>query len=459
MTSIRYRSRQSGDNAVKVLRAMEARQLRLWHRVCSALLEDRYAALQLTSYLRRRTTALGVVPTAPQLEQYLRVYAADGAIHDAERYAAAIRRFGAPLERGRGEQQRPRQHVSPVLGPCLNSHPRPLGKRSVNAHDWTAALSVAAYDTAVDAKSLVRLFMRTRPPTAEFRSGLVSHTTNPRAAAAPGVGARLHLLDEARALGDAVRRARTRGGAAGDDADAAEAFALLEAYAARPSSFSSPSPSSSQSPYRTDLKTAVPLRVLTGTIHALMRAILRPDLIFRLWDAMGPLYAVRPSLETLRIILDATQLPHLLDDSIPGQLALLTLENPFRARLRLESESKFSPKPEPGGAGRGDQRTGPGAVPLGPRLPAHPETGGPPPFIVLDDLFLLPPALSTKRKSSPPATSRGRRASAAPFPELSVLRERDRAVDPFTRPERRHAAACALVERYQCRTRMSRWWT
>ncbi|KAF8192726.1 hypothetical protein K438DRAFT_855441 [Mycena galopus ATCC 62051] len=489
MTSIRYRSRQSGDNAVKVLRAMEARQLRLWHRVCSALLEDRYAALQLTSYLRRRMTALGVVPTAPQLEQYLRVYAADGAIHDAERYAAAIRRLGAPPDRASAAansnnrantflvRTQPdtasafdfllgltmKSTKQPFLVPRPTSHPRPLlGKRSVNAHDWTAALSVAAHDTAIDAKSLVRLLMRTRPPTAEFRSGLVSHTVLIRGL----------LLRREWELAYTYWTKLARSGmrldehalAAGLQATTlsqrpAEAFALLEAYAARPS------PSSSASPYRNHLKTAVPLRVSTGTINALMRAlraILRPDLIFRLWDAMGPLYAVRPSPETLRILLDAAQLPHLLDDSIPGQLALLALKNPFRARdPGLDPNPKSTPSrsrgelvaeisaqaqaPYRSGVWRGRPaaetaaRVFAQAVLGAPerahiaRLPApahavraHPETGGPPALIAFDDLF---PPNATKRASSPATPFRGRRlsasASAAPFPELLVLRERD----------------------------------
>ncbi|KAF7373590.1 hypothetical protein MSAN_00569400 [Mycena sanguinolenta] len=352
MTSIRHRSDQTGENAVKILRAMEARQLQLWPRICSALLEDRYAALQLTKYLRRRMTALGVVPTAAHLEQYLRVYAADGAIHDAERYAAAIRRLGAQPEEASAVADRnnrantflvrsqpdtasafeflvgltKKSTRQPFVPRRASTHPRHLlGKRSVDVHDWTSALSVAAHDTAVDAKNLIRLFTRARPTTAEFRPTAVTHTVLIRGL----------LLRREWELAYVYWTKLVRSGlpvdehalAAGLQATVlslrpAEAFTLLEMYAAR---------TDTQLPSFYRLRQ--PLRVTAGTINLFMTSlhdILRPDLVFRLWDAMEKLYNVRPSPETLRIMLDAAQLPHLLDDSISGQIAHLALKNPFR---------------------------------------------------------------------------------------------------------------------------------
>ncbi|KAJ7353213.1 hypothetical protein DFH08DRAFT_739055 [Mycena albidolilacea] len=352
MTSIPHRSHETGENAVKILRAMEARQLRLWPRICSALLEDRYAALQLTAYLRRRMTALGVVPTAAQLEQYLRVYAADGAIHDAERYAAAIRNLGAPPEKASAAANRNnRAHTllvrsqpdtasafefllqlsgkstrQPFVPRRPSTHPRHLlGKRSLDVYDWTAALSVAAQDTTVDAKSLIRLFMRARPTTAEFRPTAATHTVLIRGL----------LLRQEWELAYVYWTKLARSGTPIDEPALvaglqamtlslrpAEAFTLLELHGAR-----------ADAPLPSLYRLRPPLRVTARTINVLMSSlhrILRPDLVFRLWDAMHDLYLVQPSPETLRIMLDAAQLPHLLDDSIAGQIALLALKNPFR---------------------------------------------------------------------------------------------------------------------------------
>ncbi|KAJ7701508.1 hypothetical protein B0H17DRAFT_924330 [Mycena rosella] len=358
MTAIRHRSSETGENAVKVLRAMETRQLHLWPRTCSKLLEDRYAALQLTAYLRRRTTALGVVPSASQLEAYLRVYAANGAIHDARAYAAAIRGFrrtegtaeeqasahahsvnraGTLLVRSQPDSASAFQFLTGLVAkttregpfrprPHPSTHPRALlGKRGVDIYDWTAALSVAAHDRTVDAKSLLRLFRRTRPPAAEFRATAASRTVLIRG---------LLLRREWELAYTVWTRLATSGLPIDEPALAAglqaatlarrpaEAFALLEKYAARPGAL----PSATYRLLR-------PVRITTGLVNALMTAlhrILRPDLVFRLWDAMDALYGVRPSPETLRILLAAAQLPHTLDDSFHGQIALLALKNPFR---------------------------------------------------------------------------------------------------------------------------------
>ncbi|KAK7055465.1 hypothetical protein R3P38DRAFT_3253522 [Favolaschia claudopus] len=352
MTAIRDRSPQTGENTVKVLRAMEARQLRLWPRIFSVLLEDRYAALQLTSYLRRRSTAMGVVPTAAQLEQYLRVYAADGAIHDAQRYAAAIRNLGAPPDQASiAASRNNRANTSlvraqpdaisafdflvglakqstrrPFVPRRPSTHPRHLlGKRNVDVYDWTAALSVAAQDAAVDAQSLVRLFVRALPTTAEYRPTAATHTVLIRGL----------LLRQEWEMAYIYWTRLMRSGITIDEHaleaglqattlsfHPAEAFSLLEVYAAR-----------ADAPLAFPHRTRRPLRLTTGMMNVFMSSlhrILRPDLIFRLWDSMGELYNLRPSPETLRILLDAAQLPHLLDDSFAGQIALLASKNPFR---------------------------------------------------------------------------------------------------------------------------------
>ncbi|KAF8160127.1 hypothetical protein K438DRAFT_2025875 [Mycena galopus ATCC 62051] len=161
-----------------------------------------------------------------------------------------------------------------------------------------------------------------------------------------------------------------------------------------PSSSLSPSPSSSftspsASPYRTHLKTAVPLRVSTGTSTALMRAlraILRPDLVCLFWDTMGPLYAPAPRRPT--------------SSSTPCRSHNSSTTHPHRSRRELVAEiSAQAQVPYRSGVWRGTPaaetvvRVSAQAMLGAPerahiaRLPtpahtvrAHPETGLPPPL-------------------------------------------------------------------------------
>ncbi|KAJ7607377.1 hypothetical protein FB45DRAFT_948181 [Roridomyces roridus] len=355
MTSIQVPSSQTGRNAVRVLASMEARQLTLRGSTCSALLHDRHAALQLTSYLRRRQTRLGILPTASQLEEYLRIYAADGAIHDAQRYADAIRELrrgpksdqeasaianranrrntflvrsqpdsasafhfllGLAAKSGRDRPFFPRKRPS--------IHPRGLlGKRFVDLYDWSSALAVSANDKNINAKHLVKLFRYSRPRAAEFRLTAAAYTILIRGLLSRQAWelAYIHWTKLARsglpidepALAVGIEATVLSG-------RPAEAFLLLEMHAAPLSSF-----------FRLHRRVKVTTRLINSFMVCLSR-ILRPDLVFRLWDAMEDLYHLHPSPETLRIVLEAAQLPHTLDDSFSGQLALLALKNPFRGQ-------------------------------------------------------------------------------------------------------------------------------
>ncbi|KAJ7454896.1 hypothetical protein B0H11DRAFT_2067952 [Mycena galericulata] len=469
MTSIRQRSQQTGENAVKILRAMEARQLKLWPRTCSALLEDRYATLQLTGYLRRRTTSLGVVPTALHLESYLRVYAAQGAIHDAKRYADAIRnlrrgpapddeasahanrvnRAGGHLVRSQPDSASAFQFLLELTAKTTRDrpffprarqsiHPRALlGKRSTDVYDWSTAVSVAVNDRNVDAKNLIRLFMRSRPATAEFRVTAASHTILIRGL----------LLRQAWELAYVYWKKLTRSGLPIDEAALAaglqattlsgrpaEAFALLELHAAR-----------ADAALVAEYRLRRPVRISIRTINMFMASlhrILRPDLVFRLWDAMEQLYSMRPSLETLRIMLEAAQFPHTLDDSFAGQIALLASKNPFRhapvppaTRAALAgSLTAQAAAPYRSGVWRGRPATetasqiflqaalgAPERLHLADLAPpayavrAHAETDSAAPTLRLglaSPRFVLPPDLLTP-------------AGRARFPELAALRDRD----------------------------------
>ncbi|KAJ7756287.1 hypothetical protein B0H16DRAFT_1689985 [Mycena metata] len=366
MTSTRQRSRQTGRNAVTVLRTMEARQLRLSPRTCSALLADRYTTHGLTEVLRRRQMHLGVVPTASHFESYLRVYATDGAIHDAHRYAKAIRDLRRPYYDGRGTEEDAADQAELVarsdtllvrsqpdsasafeflvrlaekshkveksdrlrhLAPRRpNTHPRAVyGKRAVDSYDWASAFAVTVRDLTIPSYALHDLFMRARPVSSEMRHTVATHTMLIRGfllrhawelayhAWTRLVRSGLHIDEMALAAGIQALVLSSR---------PEQAFSTLEMHTAR-----------SRAELSTQYRHLRPLRATTALINLFMNSlhrILRPDLIFRLWDAMEELYDVRPSAETLRIVLEAAQFPHILDDSFAGQFALLALKNPFR---------------------------------------------------------------------------------------------------------------------------------
>ncbi|KAJ7161015.1 hypothetical protein C8R46DRAFT_1038197 [Mycena filopes] len=182
-------------------------------------------------------------------------------------------------------------------------HPRAVdGKRTVDSYDWASAFAVAVDDLTIPARALHELVMRARPAWG------MAHYAWTRL-----VRTGLRIDDMALAVGMQALTLSSR---------PEEAFRTLEIYTAR-----------SRAKFSTQYRHLRPLRVTTAIINIFMNSlhrILRPDLVFRLWDAMEVLYNVRPSAETLRIMLGAAQFPHTLDDSFAGQFALLALKNPFR---------------------------------------------------------------------------------------------------------------------------------
>ncbi|KAJ7057995.1 hypothetical protein C8F01DRAFT_1149092 [Mycena amicta] len=352
MTSIH--SPQSRLFALQLLEAMEARQIRLWARTCTALLSDRHATLKLASYLQKRGERLGEAPTASQLQIYLRISAAKRSLVDSRRYFKAIR-MGMPaadhlspvkrdirahrinkaqteLVRSQPDFQSAFKYLHEVVieaasrekpfGRIPFNHPRHLlGKRAVDILDWNAAFSVGVTDPKISQRRLVRIFNKLRPPYAEFLATAATHKLLLR-----GLLLRkewqlaydhwLLFLRTGQPLSEGLFAAGLR--ATTLSGRAHETIALLELYARREAV-----------PLRSYIK---PTASLVNLIMSCLVEILRPDLVFCLWDTMEQLYQVRPSAGTLRIMLRAAQLPHLLDDSFSGQLALLASKNPFRSR-------------------------------------------------------------------------------------------------------------------------------
>ncbi|CAK5271095.1 unnamed protein product [Mycena citricolor] len=332
MASIPQRSHDMGGKTVRILQAMEARQLKLWPKTYKALLEDRYVALRLTSYLRRQQTQLGIVPDAAQLESYLRIYAQDGAIHHVGQYAKAVRGHRAEHDANvMVLQNKPSSASAFQFLANLAQKQLPdrqlltIRKKAVDAADFTAALSVAARDPRIDTRRFKRLFQQRRPKAAEFQPTLAMHTVFIQGLLDRREWRQAYMhwtkvtwsgltVDEV-ALGVGLQAATLSG-------QPGEAFALLELHAAR-----------ADAAFPATHQSRKPVHVSIGLVNIFMRSlhsILRPDLVFRLWDWMDSLYYLRPSPETLRIMLAAAELPYVLDDSVKGQIAHLALRNPFR---------------------------------------------------------------------------------------------------------------------------------
>jgi hypothetical protein len=106
LTCNRVRSTESANTVVAILKTMRSRQLTLDSLTYEALLNDRFVTLQLTKHLREQMIQEGVVPSASHLEAYLRVFAKNGVIHDAQQYHEAIhaRHASAPDARNGARQ-------------------------------------------------------------------------------------------------------------------------------------------------------------------------------------------------------------------------------------------------------------------------------------------------------------------------------------------------------------------
>nr|GAT45925.1 predicted protein [Mycena chlorophos] len=356
-------SPQSRVFAVQILTAMEQRSIRLWDRTATAMMSDHHSTLKLAPYLRRRAWRVQTPHTASQLLVLLRNAAFHRNLRLAEKYFHAIRgsmpaadKLSAvkrdirahrintartQLIRSRRTFNQAARYLNLVLleratreKPFVRvpfNHPRNLlGKRAVDIRDWNAVFAIGAADhRTVTPRRMVGVFKRMRAPFIEHLATAATYRILIRgllerdeleaayefwiAFLQTGQPLTASLFAEG-LLATALTR-RTH-----------EVVALLELYG-RKGSLS----------LRSTVKLTPPL------INVVMSAfveILRPDLVFRLWDSMEALYQLRPSPGTLRILLRAAQLPHLLDDSFSGQMALLASKNPFRRRPTNDEDRK-----------------------------------------------------------------------------------------------------------------------
>ena len=360
LSSVPYRSVDNAKNVVAVLKAMEARQLKLRSATYDALLNDRFVTLQLTKFLQARMIQEGFVPTASHLEAYLRVFANNGAIHDAQKYHEAIHSTLTPM----GEHEDEPVHVSKnphyrantlLLGahddrasafnflrilmeqgttPSTKEGPtslslsrrrevRFLHKPKSDIYDQTAALHVAAKDLSTSTGRLIQLFLKLKRPTIATHTVLIRGLLFRKKFAIAEIFwsklVKTGLGIDKEALTTGVQTL-TRNG------KPHEAFVLLEKYALKPTIDDSSSETSILHP---------PVAITTISMNEFLvslKRISRPDAVLRFWDYMGVLYETEPNTETLSILLQSARLACRMDDTISGAFAEMKLINPFRRR-------------------------------------------------------------------------------------------------------------------------------
>ena len=338
------RSTESADLVVQILTAMDGRQLKLRADTYRLLINDRFITVQLTKHLRSRMTHEGVVPNARHLESYLRVFAKGGAIHEAQTYFDAIRKNkeAVPVDDPQStvalsgfKDRSSAFEFLEGLAPDMRQYPRPvdpylfhIDKRRLDAHNYTASLAVVARDPEMDVQLLIRMFRRMLTMRGSaVRPTIVSYTVVIR-----GLLYRKSIKNAER-LWNELQRGRfvldrpaltvgletlTYAG------KPHEAFELLERHASR---------GAQEVPSLFARGALVDIHVLNAFMGALTK-MKRPDVVFKLWDYMGELYAVYPTCETLSVVLEAARIACQLDDTLHGALSHLSLCNPFRRPVR-----------------------------------------------------------------------------------------------------------------------------
>ncbi|TRM63270.1 hypothetical protein BD626DRAFT_35875 [Schizophyllum amplum] len=353
-------SEDAARSAVRVLRAMDDRGVKLRPEMYDTLLRNRFVTLELTKYLHDRMVREGHVPTQAQLESFLRVFAHQGAIHDRATYEKTVKPLLTQNRRALRHSPQPAlinlasqdtgvhafaylkklvdkdQHKQTVNIAHLRQdlirrhphvdHPRP------GAAEATTVLQALARDRTVGTQQLMRAYTSLRhmhplrQETLATRTALITALLHRRAYATALQFAqrllRAGLPLDARAL-SAVLQAHALAG------QPHTALDVLEAHAARQTAAL---PALHPSPRR-------PVRVTTAAMNGFLAALLaagRPDVLFQLTDAMEALYDVRPDTRTLVLMLRGAVRATRLDNTLRGALAAL------RRRLHLGA-----PIPEP----------------------------------------------------------------------------------------------------------------
>ena len=343
------RSEATAEAVLRVLIAMESRQLKLHDYTYRFLLEDRYITVQLTKVLRERMVQEGFIPTADHLEAYLRIFAKNGLIEDAEKYHEAIHSLSSEHHKSRANtlllaskpdpasafdffhKLSPEPHGAPAMTPTdWNAHTmwfphapsssarwRAGPRRSFSVYDWTAAFSVASRDRKnVSARTLIKLFessnqsVRTRY-RASFRPTVVTYIVLLRGLLRREEwqsaeqyfikllrsGLRVEKFSLSLGLQALVRVGKMH-----------LAFRVLEEYCSRVDA---------QSPAQYKIRHPITLTIASmNTFLVSLVQAGRPDVVFKLWESLDKLYGVHHDERTMSCLIQATRAAMIQDDTL-----------------------------------------------------------------------------------------------------------------------------------------------
>ncbi|KAF8999832.1 hypothetical protein BDQ17DRAFT_1282461 [Cyathus striatus] len=337
---------ENAELVVRLLSTMQGRHLKLRGDTYETLLNDRFVTLELTKYLQSRMSRQGVVQTKEHLEAFLRVFARDGAIHDAGRYLGAVHALqgkddlrrrantqylaaledrasafkflhdlsakNVPAPSEGSDNQPPSPPVKSLHKPVLHR------QHSVDIYDMTSLLNVISKDLTVSYSRLLNTFSKLpgRPSIVTWTVLLRGLLLRKRFIIAERhthkmINTGLPLDKEALYVGvlSFIRAEKPQLG-----------VWLLERYA------------------REDIPGRKKVKMQISAMNEIMSAfnkIQRPDVVFRLWDNMAVLYDIHPNSTTLDIVLQAARIAMRMDMSVSGALAEFKLY--FSRRPPLDS--------------------------------------------------------------------------------------------------------------------------
>lgn len=358
-----------GRLCVRVLEALESRDMDLSEKTYRTLLSNRYITMQLTNALQARYLREGKVPDAHQLEAYARIYARHGRIYKASAYVQAVRAMlrrldspSSPHDDGQYPTAflylealvRQRKTVAhPAVRRALNddtettsdsngpseSH-RPQHKSRTPAQ-WAARLHAISRDKRISSTALLRHFhspdrlqpgFQWRKPLfytmvieGLLRRGDLTSIQDARKVWTEYRQTKLALDRPALIAGI---RVLTRVGRV------EEVLQLLEdAYQGARSDVRHKRLAKHRLLLESD--GTVPASIMTRVMVGLVTYCARPDIVYYLWENMALLYGTKPDGETLTVFLIAAREASASFETVSGAIREMRREmrswNPFRS--------------------------------------------------------------------------------------------------------------------------------
>ncbi|KAK0447880.1 uncharacterized protein EV420DRAFT_1767462 [Desarmillaria tabescens] len=307
LSTNRVRSPEHAKMVLRILQAMESRDIKLWRSTYLVLLNDRWITLELTKYLRERMLREGRIPDTDHLEAYIRIFAKHGAIEDPTRYQAEVKKFflsSNTRQRDDFSAFEFLRSMTPKSAPQARTvNHKPLGFRpQMTDRQWNATFASLARPERrhIPAKGILSLY----PQRTLFQRGDLQ-------SAKRCLSKLVHsgLIQDTKVLSVGLQVLTHLG-------QPNKAFAFLGTKQLEGGL------SLSRASYRIQQPINVSVVTMNSFILSLYH-IKRPDVVFLLWDHMAGMYGVYPDGRTFSLLLQCIRLSLRMDDNIRGALAQL----------------------------------------------------------------------------------------------------------------------------------------